>query len=64
MNNLFIDSFQRVLEKNFVFILENIKKEELNMRIAQEIQLRSVDLLKSINYNSSSLINLNFPIFK
>ena len=50
MNNLFIDSFQRVLEKNFIFVLENIKKEELNMRIAQEIQLRSMDLLKNINY--------------
>ena len=63
MNNLFIDSFQRVLEKNFIFVLENIKKEELNMRIAQEIQLRSMDLLKNINYNSSNLININFPIF-
>ena len=49
MNNLFIDSFQRSLEKNFVFVLDNIKKEELNMRIAQEIQMRSVDLLKKMN---------------
>ena len=63
MNNLFIDSFQRVLEKNFIFVLENIKKEELNMRIAQEIQIRSIDLLKKINYNNSSFINLNFQFF-
>jgi hypothetical protein len=48
MNNLFIDSFQRVLEKNFIFILDNIKKEELNMRIAQEIEIRSYNLLNKI----------------
>ena len=51
MNNLFIDSFQRVLEKNFIFILDNIKKEELNMRIAQEIEIRSYNLLNKIKKN-------------
>ena len=48
MNNLFIDSFQRVLEKNFILVLENIKTEELNIRIAEEIEMRSFNLLKKM----------------